>query len=239
MRSSGRNIIVLFLLVSTALWGTLTLVNVQQLATVIRRAASLGSSSPSSSPSVASHASAEKNFAAEVVKCVAETEACVSDRECRSCARPRLTDYFDSNVVCMHHYPTIRDSKATRCHRAGVAQCCLSGPDPARSRECMANELAARYYECMMGKFGCSMEDVPCYSDLAGAGGNDTGHNASARVAVSTSANSSGRDAGAESSVPADAKTSDADGSGSAAADAIVVRRSLRSSFVSTSTTAA
>lgn len=170
--------------------GALALIGVKPLSatttsSVRRSTAAL--ESPSSSSSGASSLAdrggnnRENNVAAAAAagklgqKCAAETEACVKDSECRECAKPRVTDYFDSNVACMHYYPTIRDPTAPRCHRAGVAQCCLSGPDPARSGKCMANELAARYFGCMMRKFECSMGDIPCYSVPAGQPGGGAG----------------------------------------------------------------
>ncbi|CAM9335832.1 unnamed protein product, partial [Ectocarpus sp. 6 AP-2014] len=88
---------------------------------------------------------------------------CGTDDLCQECQS--LTTSGGS-LTCREAYPAAAASgDSSACEQLAATFCCYYG-DASTAQRCLGNKPTALYWECVLtgAAFGCSLEDMPCYS---------------------------------------------------------------------------
>lgn len=112
------------------------------------------------------------------LSCSAERAACLADAACMECeniaALAGGADYAAEwvNDFSCHEaypeafsYPAEEGFQSIACENEGALQCCSFFGDEDSARECMSNDAATAFWDCLMGARECSVYDMPCHPE--------------------------------------------------------------------------
>lgn len=86
-------------------------------------------------------------------------DACFDEDTCTSCVEAVEDNLLSASTDCGLRYP----ESTSFCELVGASYCCIF--DESSAAECASDQTTRNYWDCVLGEFGCGVEDMPCNGD--------------------------------------------------------------------------